>query len=137
MVKKNFERFWVTQAGILIRQDKCLILELADKPGNWDIPGGRLDEGEMAEEAFRREIKEEIGIDNFKIGRLVDYDIWYPSKGNPVCAIVMLIRNEKDNIVLSHEHTQYVWITRDEIDKYNFFWPNAKRMLIKGFKEND
>ncbi|HRY63459.1 MAG TPA: NUDIX domain-containing protein [Patescibacteria group bacterium] len=65
---KEFEKFWITQAGVIIKDNKCLILELADKPGYWDIPGGRVDmgEGDNSEAAFRREIKEELDVDNFK-----------------------------------------------------------------------
>jgi len=100
-MKQNLERFWISQAGILIRKNKCLILEDANKPGFWDIPGGRINKGELGETAFKREIKEEIGIDNFVVDKIVDYDIWYIPKGNPVCAIAVLIKNEKDEIILS------------------------------------
>ena len=66
-MEQDLERFWISQAGILIRENKCLILELAGKPGFWDIPGGRLNRGELAESGFQREIKEELGIDNFLV----------------------------------------------------------------------
>jgi len=132
---KEFEYFQISQAGILIRDSKCLIAEFSNLPGSWDIPGGRLDKGEYSEPAFKREIKEELGLDNFEILGIVDYDIWYTSDKNiPVCGIASLIKNEKDEITLSDEHLKYKWITENEIDDYNFLWPNAKRMLKKGFE---
>src|SRR3989338_4540829 len=134
-MEQDLERFWISQAGILIRENKCLILELAGKPGFWDIPGGRLNRGELAESGFQREIKEELGIDNFLVGKIVDYDIWYTPKGDPVCAIAILIKNEKDEIILSDEHLQYKWVAENELDDYKFIWLNAKRMLVNGFRE--
>ena len=133
---KEFEHFQVSQAGILIREDKCLIASMAGMGQEyWDIPGGRLDKGEHSEPAFRREIKEELGLDNFKILGVVDYDIWYTTNNNtPVCAVTSLISNEKDEITLSDEHLDYKWIMESEIDDYNFLWPSAKRMLKKGFE---
>ena len=51
---KEFAKFWITQAGMIIKDDKCLVVELAGKKGNWDIPGGRMDIGEEneSEKAF-------------------------------------------------------------------------------------
>lgn len=49
----------------------------------WTFPGGRCEEGEILEQALRREIKEETGIINFEI---VDYlgEIPGASDGNRV-----------------------------------------------------
>lgn len=138
-MQKDFERFQVSQVGVLIRNNKCLIVEFNMSDGRvdcWGLPGGRLDKEELSEPAFRREIREELGLDNFKIAGVVDYDIWYVEAKEekiPVCGIASLIVNETDEIVLSDEHLQYKWINREQLKDYNFLWPNAKRMLNRGF----
>lgn len=142
-MKKEYERFQISQVGILIRENKCLILEFNrsnGERGHWGLPGGRLDEGEMGEAAFRREIKEELGFDEFEIHDVVDYDIMYAAKNYkpmPICGIASLIKNDIDEIRLSDEHHQFNWVGKDELDDYTFLWPNAKRMLKKGFEYND
>jgi 8-oxo-dGTP pyrophosphatase MutT (NUDIX family) len=133
---KEFQRFVISQVAILIRDNKCLILEDAAHPGKWILPGGRMDEGELSEPAFKREIKEEIGLESFTNLGIIDHDIWYPGRYQDnagVCALAFLIENDNDEIKLSSEHLQARWINSAELDDYYFIWPNAKRMIKKGF----
>ena len=138
----SFERFVISQVAILIRDNKCLILKDASRDKTpWLLPGGRLDKGELKEESFVRELKEELNFDNVKIIKTVDYDIWYVSYPKlginkwPVCAIANLIEDNGQKIKLSSEHSELAWISEKEIDDYNFVWPNARRMIKKGFAE--
>ena len=54
----------VAVAGIL-RGDKILLLKRARQPfkGLWSLPGGKIKFGEFANEAIRREVKEETSIE--------------------------------------------------------------------------
>ncbi|MDP2736244.1 MAG: NUDIX domain-containing protein [bacterium] len=127
------ERFIVSQKGILIRDNKCLITEVDKEPNIWDLPGGRINNNENSEESFYREIKEELDINNFKILGVVDYEAWYTHSGFAVCGIAKLIETEGE-IKLSDEHTSLKWIKEDEIDQYTFVWPAMNRMIKNGFK---
>jgi ADP-ribose pyrophosphatase YjhB (NUDIX family) len=48
----------------LIRKGKVLLIQRVRQPyaGYWTLPGGRLEPGESAETAARREIAEELGL---------------------------------------------------------------------------
>lgn len=50
--------------AILIKEGKILILEQnVDNQRSWSLPGGGLEEGESLEQALRREMQEETGLD--------------------------------------------------------------------------
>jgi 8-oxo-dGTP diphosphatase len=50
---------------VLIEDGKILLIKRGREPflGQWATPGGRIEEGETAEECARREMKEETGLD--------------------------------------------------------------------------
>lgn len=50
--------------GIVIRNDKLLFIL---RNGKWDLPKGKIDQGESAEEAALREVAEECGIEGHRI----------------------------------------------------------------------
>ncbi|MDX9893695.1 MAG: NUDIX domain-containing protein [Patescibacteria group bacterium] len=131
-MSKAFQTFTISQVAILIRNNKCLILEFADNPGYWGLPGGRIDQGEEWETAFRRELKEELNLVNFEIIDLIDFAAWYTQSGKAVSGVAYLIKNDHDPIKLSREHSQFAWASADELDNYHFIWPQATRMLLKG-----
>jgi len=136
-MRKEFAEFTISQVAVLVRDGKCLILQFSDND-LWGLPGGRIDEGELSwEDAFRREIREELGFTQFNILGLVDHDIWYSDfSGRMVCGVVRLIENKDEEIKLSHEHKQYKWVTADELDDYEYIWPRAVEMLKKGLDFN-
>ncbi len=137
---KKFARFQISQAGLLIRDDKCLLLQFSGGSGKWCLPGGRVDEREFMDDpnlrdlAFRREMKEETGLTDFEVLGVVDYDLWYTQDGIPFCGIVNLIESKTEQIRLSHEHLRLVWAPCSELGQYPFAWSKLKRMIEKGFQ---
>jgi 8-oxo-dGTP pyrophosphatase MutT (NUDIX family) len=135
-MRNYFERFIIGQKAALIRDERCLIVETSAYPGLWELPGGRINKGELREAALKREIKEELGIKRFDLRGVADYEIWYHHKdtNTPFCATVHLIKNDTSEIVLSSESLQYKWITENEIGEYDYFWKVSPRFIKNSFK---
>jgi len=59
--------FNVAVEGVIIRDRKILItqrsFERPHAPGEWEILTGRVDQGESFEEALKREVMEEVGLE--------------------------------------------------------------------------
>ena len=58
-------RFTVTAAAIITnREGQVLLLHHRFRPGSgWGIPGGFIEQGEQPDEALRRELREEVGLE--------------------------------------------------------------------------
>lgn len=81
-VKSHFTEF--VAAGGLITNATGEVL-LMFRRGKWDMPKGKLDDGETLEECAVREVQEETGLQNIKLGHLIT-ETWhyYPLKDKKV-----------------------------------------------------
>ena len=129
---KSYGKFNVSQKAVIIRDNKCFIAEITKRPGIWDLPGGRIDQRENLQDAFKREMKEETGISDFEILATYDCDTWLSLAGAAVYGTASLVYTNKD-VVISQEHTQGKWITESEVDDYKYIWPAMNRMIKRGF----
>jgi len=62
------------RAILLSKEDEVLLLRIRPPQGGdyfWITPGGGLENGETAEAALKRELREELGREDFVIGPLV------------------------------------------------------------------
>lgn len=62
--------FKIVAAGGIVENEEGKIL-LQFRRGKWDLPKGKLDEGETIEECAIREVEEETGLQNIHLGELV------------------------------------------------------------------
>lgn len=99
----------------------------------WDFPKGNVEKDESEEEAAKREVKEEAGI-NVRIipGFKEKIKFFYRNKGNLIYkeVIFFLAGAKKSEVKLSFEHDDYKWLTYKEALKFLTF-KNSKEILKK------
>lgn len=97
------------------------VLIVADPEGKWDFPGGGIENDENLHGALRREIKEELGLDEITIGPVVHVDEWFiPKRELHVVAIFYRAEiNEAPMFVLSPEHSETAWIDPKDVTRYD------------------
>jgi len=77
------------RALVLDPNDRVLLVHFSFAPCPWAAPGGGLDPGESDEHALRRELAEEVGLDEFELGPLLwtrehEFDHRAVTPGQPV-----------------------------------------------------
>jgi 8-oxo-dGTP diphosphatase len=79
----NKEKMVYAVAGILFRDGKMLVAQRPEgKPysGYWEFPGGKIEADELPENAIRRELNEEIGIEVTAAEHWLEHMHAYPDK---------------------------------------------------------
>ncbi len=113
-------RFHITVKGIVVYHRRVLLLKRArpstDGLGYWELPGGGLEYGETPNQALIRELKEETGlqIDVVKPA----YTFTKIRSDYQTVGIGYLSITHSDKIVLSDEHTDYLWCEIEDLQNY-------------------
>jgi 8-oxo-dGTP diphosphatase len=114
------------------RYDDCIILLLKrnaqrrTSPNKWQTPSGLINEGESAEEAVLREVKEETALDGIikKSGSVFEViDEWARW-----IIIPFLILVKSDKVVIdTREHSEFRWVKVNDISSFE---------CVKGIEED-
>ncbi|WP_420826773.1 NUDIX hydrolase [Chengkuizengella sediminis] len=115
----------VSCKGIIINEDKVLLVK--NERNVWELPGGRMELGEVPEEAVIREINEELGL-NCKVEKIVDAYNFEVIKDKHVFIVTYHCKVQDDlNIQLSDEHIEYSWFSKKDLEVLD---------LAKGYKNS-
>jgi 8-oxo-dGTP diphosphatase len=124
------------KALIVNSNDQVLVMKVntasfKDSTPHWDIPGGRIQQGQSAIAALKREVLEETGIDQiltteFLTGVISKIEI--PVSDNEKVGLVLVVYKvtipENSTVTLSNEHTAYEWVTRSvAADRLRYKYP--------------
>ena len=118
----------LTVLGAIARPDGTFlitkrVMTKAWAPGWWEVSGGGVQAGESSEEAVRREVKEETGLDvrNAEGGYAFTYKRVHPDEGDnyfvDVYRFVMDI-DEKDVSFQEAEIDGHMFATREQIESF-------------------
>lgn len=113
VIRRPYGRFLITKR----------VMTKAWAPGWWEVSGGGVQAGESSEEAVRREVKEETGLDvrNAEGGYAFTYKRVNPDEGDnyfvDVYRFVMDI-DEKDVSFQEAEIDGHMFATREQIESF-------------------
>lgn len=126
----NEKLFYIGVKGLIENKDGELLLLKADASKHrkntepyWDIPGGRISEGQSVIDTLRREIEEETGITElagheFLTAVVSNHEIPLNEKMLGLALMVYRVKiPAASTITLSDEHTDYEWVSRTEAKK--------------------
>lgn len=117
MNEEQTEQFVVAVAAIIIKGNKLLMMKRSSQkiagPNIWETLSGRVDLGEDPYEAILREIQEESSLKVEVEKRPIDL---YMTKrlNKPMLLIVYRAKYLSGEVVLSEEHSEYLWATLSE-----------------------
>ncbi len=116
--------------AIIIENGKVLVIKRREddvhRPGHWDIPGGRLDEGEGLSAGLRREVSEETNL-LITIHELLGKQYFSRDDKQNISMHIFHCTPHSGTVTLSEEHTAFKWVSLSE----------AKRLLAYYDKELD
>lgn len=123
----------------IVDQGKVLILkrskEASSRPGKWDLPGGNSEWPHnlkkpvinLHQHDIVREIKEETNLvfenQDFETENLVYFATYFePDKQlySVNCGWAIKLKDKNQVVKISKEHTDFAWISLDELKKYDF-----------------
>jgi 8-oxo-dGTP diphosphatase len=102
--------------AFLIYNKTFLLLKRAQKPLIWGPPGGKMLKDEDPVQGLQREVLEETGL---KIQVFQPVTTWFGRFNTlPLLSIDYLCTSTSNQVTLSHEHTDYHWLTIDNLRKH-------------------
>ena len=133
MPEKN-KLYSVLVNAVVEKDGKILIsqrgLDEDHEPGKWTVPGGTL---EQTERSFN--VLEETGIEvEDEMHLLINNTFKHDKDCLLVVAIIFLCRYKSGEATPLEDTINVRWITKEEIDNYEFPHPNVRSYVVKGFK---
>jgi 8-oxo-dGTP diphosphatase len=121
-------------AALIVRANKILVCQRTrhqTMPLKWEFPGGKVEPGETAEAALRRELEEELGI-QAEIGPKVALIEHHYDNGMSVALHFFLVE-EFSGEIQNRIFRDVRWASREELPGFDFL--EADVALVKDLAE--
>ncbi|MGN1388865.1 MAG: (deoxy)nucleoside triphosphate pyrophosphohydrolase [Bulleidia sp.] len=119
-------------AAVIRRGNQILAAErgYGEFKDGWEFPGGKIESGETAEEALKRELKEEMDADVIVNEKITTVEMDYPEFH--LSMDVFLVSLAGDHLELL-EHEAACWLDPEHLEDLN--WLPADQEIIRVLKE--
>ncbi len=131
---KRDELFCVGQKAVINKDGLVLVLhDPLPQPGNIDLPGGKIQEGELDfTKALQREVKEESNL-IIEVGRPFYTHYWefpkdsiHRNRGKKIYLVFYTCNYLSGEVKISEEHDWYRWVGKNDyknafIEQNNIF----------------
>ena len=122
VLPKGFFPYVEVSACYVEIEGSLLLLQCSqekEEHGAWGVPAGKIEKGETPHAAACRELWEETGILTEEMDRILSIGTLYIHKPNIqyVYHMFKVGLDSKPSIVLSKEHSNYKWATREEMSQ--------------------
>jgi 8-oxo-dGTP diphosphatase len=108
-------------AAVIVNKDGKILVTQRSKNDNlslkWEFPGGKIEDGETAEECLKREIMEELNLEIEVLGYLGSCVYKYDT--GEICLIAYKVGTLSEDLRLN-VHNDAKWIRTDELRCYDF-----------------
>ena len=121
-------------AGAIMRGDRLLLCRRPAhkaRGGQWEFPGGKIEAGESAQAALKRELREELGIEIRAGEPLACIDYRYPEL---TIRLTLLQASIVSGIPQLLEHTEFRWKTPEAAAEMDLC--PADRCLLDQIRED-
>lgn len=116
----------VTKAAVYSHDKSKILVIHMDRISGWGLPGGHIEENEDMDDAMRRELFEECGVEPESLKKV---GFFYHSNGKIVLAYTGTLKS--DDIVSKQDNLEGIpkWLTREEFESITIE-PNYRKLVL-------
>ena len=135
---QNFKEIIVV-AALIYKNSQMLVCKRSinkDQAGLWEVPGGKVEEGESHQEALERELQEELQISVVVQNHIATSFVQNIPKSLDITMHVYachIIEPQKTNDFISTDHDEIRWIGIQDILQLE--WAIADRPILGAFQK--